>query len=180
MAERTKPSEPMVCVAAVAAPHGIQGALKLRTFTERPENVVAYGPVYDGQGRRLFELELIRPTKGGVIARIPGIEDRNEAERWRGVRFYVPRAVLPAPEAEEFYVEDLQGLPVERRDGTRMGRVLGLDNYGAGDVIEVGLDSGGSVVLPFTREVVPEVDLERGRLVVEPPPELVPAGGERR
>jgi 16S rRNA processing protein RimM len=173
--ERTERSSgPMVCVAVVAAPHGVRGALRLRTFTEAPEGDVAYGPVYDKAGRRLFELRLIGQSKTGVIAKAEGIGDRTEAERWRGVELYVPRAALPEPlDEDEFYIDDLRGLAVERPDGARIGRVVGLDNFGAGDVIEVALDRGGSAVLPFTREVVPVVDLENGRVVVEPPAELL-------
>ncbi len=185
MVERTDEGrdggEALVCVAVVAAPHGVRGALRLRTFTEQPESVAAYGPVYDKQGRRLFDLRLIGQAKTGVVVKVPDVEDRDEAERWRGVELYVPRSALPEPEDEdEFYVEDLQGLPVERRDGSRIGTVVGLENHGAGDLIEVGLESGGSMVLPFTREVVPEVDLENRRVVVEPPPELIPEGEQQR
>ena len=174
-------TDPLVCVAVVAAAHGVRGALRLRCFTEQPENVAAYGPVYDRAGNRLFELRLIGQAKGGVIARAEGIADRTAAERWRGVELYVPRAALPEPlDEDEFYIDDLRGLAVERPDGTSIGRVVGLDNFGAGDVIEVALEEGGggSVTLPFTRAVVPVVDVAGGRVVVEPPPELMGGGRE--
>jgi 16S rRNA processing protein RimM len=179
MAGPDKRDDSLVCVAVVAAAHGVRGALRLRCFTERPEGVVAYGPVYDKAGNRLFELTLIGQARDGVLARAEGIGDRTEAERWRGVELYVPRAALPEPlDEDEFYIEDLRGLAVERPDGTRIGRVVGLDNFGAGAVIEVALDGGGSATLPFTRAVVPVVDPEGGRIVVEPPPELI-QGPER-
>jgi 16S rRNA processing protein RimM len=172
--EEQRRDDPLVCVAVVAAAHGVRGALRLRCFTERPESVAAYGPVYDKAGNRLFELRLIGQARDGVIAKAEGIGDRTEAERWRGVELYVPRAALPEPEDEdEFYIDDLRGLAVERQDGTRIGRVVGLDNFGAGDVIEVALEGGGSATLPFTRAVVPVVDVAGGRVVVEPPPELM-------
>jgi 16S rRNA processing protein RimM len=171
MAERRSRSE-WVCVAAVATAHGVQGALKLRTFTERPEDVVAYGPVYDRRGDRLLELEFVGRAPGGVIARAPGIEDRDAALALRGCELFVPRSALPDLDADEFYVSDLQGLAVELAGGRRLGAVRAVENYGAGDVIDIVADDGRSLALPFDRETVPEIDIERGRVVVAPPAEL--------
>jgi len=161
-----------VCVAAVATAHGIRGALKLRCFTERPEDAVAYGPVYDNKGKRLFALEVIGQSRGGLLVEAEGVHDRNAAEALRGVELFVPRKVLPDLEPDEFYHSDLQGLEVRRADGTRLGVVRALDNFGAGDILDVLADDGRSFALPFDRATVRTVDLERG-LVVEPPPELV-------
>ena len=161
-----------VCVAAVATAHGVQGALKLRTFTERPEDVAAYGPVYDRRGERLFQLQIVGRAAGGVIARAPGIEDRDAALALRGRELFVPRAALPDLGANEFYVSDLQGLAVELPGGGRLGAVRAVENYGAGDVLEIIADDGCSLALPFDRETVPEIDIERGRVVVAPPAEL--------
>jgi 16S rRNA processing protein RimM len=169
--------EDRVCVAVVATAHGIQGALKLRTFTERPENVAAYGPVYDRDGRRLFQLRVIGATRGGVLALAEGIADRHAAEALRGVELFVPRAALPELGEDEFYQTDLEGLLALRTDGSRLGVVRALDNFGAGDVIEIEAEDGRRFSLPFDRRTVPEVDLEGGRLVVEPPAELA---GEQR
>jgi 16S rRNA processing protein RimM len=161
-----------VCVAAVATAHGVQGALKLRTFTERPEDVAAYGPVYDHRGERLFELQIVGRAAGGVIVRAPGIEDRDAALALRGRELFVPRTVLPDLGADEFYVSDLQGLAVELPGGGRLGAVRAVENYGAGDVLEIIADDGRSLALPFDRETVPEIDIEGGRVVVAPPAEL--------
>src|SRR3712207_3290807 len=99
----------MVRVASVATAHGVRGALKLRCYTEEPESVAAYGPVFDAKGRELFRLAVIGRTKGGVIAKAEGIEDRDAAEALRGLDLYVPRDCLPEPEEDEFYVSDLVG-----------------------------------------------------------------------
>jgi 16S rRNA processing protein RimM len=171
MAERRFASE-WVCVAAVATAHGLHGALKLRTFTEHPEDVAAYGPVYDRRGQRLFELQVVGRAAGGVIARAPGIEDRDAALALRGRELFVPRRALPDLDADEFYVSDLQGLAAELAGGRRLGAVRAVENYGAGDVIEIVADDGRSLALPFDRETVPEIDIERGRVVVAPPAEL--------
>jgi 16S rRNA processing protein RimM len=161
-----------VCVAAVATAHGIRGALKLRCFTERPEDAVAYGPVYNRKGERLFALKAIGQSRGGLLVEAEGVHDRNAAEALRGVELFVPRKVLPELDSDEFYHSDLQGLEVRRTDGTRLGVVRALDNFGAGDILDVLADDGRSFALPFDRATVRTVDLERG-LVVEPPAELV-------
>jgi 16S rRNA processing protein RimM len=163
-----------VCVAAVATAHGIRGALKLRCFTERPEDAVAYGPVYDKQGKRLFALRMIGRSRGGILVEAEGIADRNAAEALRGTELFVPRTALPDLGPEEFYHSDLEGLDVVRADGARLGVVRALANFGAGDILEVMVGDGRTVALPFDHETVRAIDLEAGRLVVEPPAELLP------
>ena len=172
MAQRERDRE-WVCVAVVAGAHGLRGALKLRCFTERPEDVAAYGPVFDRHGNRLFELQVIGPAPGGVLARADRIEDRNAAEALRGTELFVPRSALPALPPDEFYYSDLEGMDALHPDGSRFGVVQRVDNFGAGDVIEVLADDGRRISLPFTRETVPSIDLERRRLVVQAPQELV-------
>jgi len=172
MVERARDRD-WVCVAVVAAAHGLRGVLKLRCFTERPEDAASYGPLFDRTGRRLFELEVIGPVPGGVLARARGIEDRNTAEALRGTELLVPRAALPELGPDEFYYSDLEGMEALRPDGSHFGVVHGVDNFGAGDLIEVVADDGRRLSLPFTREAVPSIDLERRRLVVEPPEELI-------
>jgi 16S rRNA processing protein RimM len=156
----------------VASAHGLRGALKLRCFTERPEDVAAYGPVFDRHGNRLFELEVIGPAPGGVLARAEQVQDRNAAEALRGTELFVPRSALPALPPEEFYYSDLEGMEALRPDGSHLGVVQSVDNFGAGDVIEVLADNGRRISLPFTRQTVPCIDLERRRLVIEAPEEL--------
>jgi 16S rRNA processing protein RimM len=169
MARQSEPNERMVCIAAVAAAHGVRGALKLRTFTEVPENVAAYGPVFDENGNGLFDLELIGPTKGGVLARASGIDSREAAEALKGKRLHVPRSRLPEPDEDEFYHEDLLGLEAVDVDGSPMGKVAAVFDFGGGDLIEIVTTAGEKIDLPFSREVVPEIDLQKGRIVVVPP-----------
>jgi 16S rRNA processing protein RimM len=168
-----------VCVAAVATAHGIRGALKLRCFTERPEDAAAYGPVYDNQGKRLFALEVIGRSRGGILVEAEGISDRAAALALRGTELFVPRTALPDLGPDEFYHSDLEGLEVLRPDGARLGVVRALNNFGAGDILEVMADNGRAVSLPFDHATVRAVDLDAGRLVVAPPPELLPAEAVR-
>jgi 16S rRNA processing protein RimM len=163
----------MVLVGVIVGAHGVRGAVRVKSFTEAPEGVAAYGPVFDETGAKRFELRVLGPTKGGIIAQLSGVTDRNAAEALRGLRLHVPRAALPAPAEEEFYHADLVGLTVQTVDGEVLGTVRAVQNYGAGDLIEVERPGMRSLELPFTRAVVPLVDLAAGRLVVDPPPGLV-------
>ncbi len=160
------PDKAMVCVAQIGAPHGVRGAFHLRCFTEAPENVAGYGTLCDERGRPLFELRIVGPAKGGVIAAVPGVADRNAAAALRGQSLYVPRERLPATDEDEFYHEDLVGLAATDRAGRELGRVVAVLNYGAGDILEIDLGEGRSELLPFTRESVPAVDLAAGTVQV--------------
>ena len=168
MVESAPSEQKLVCVAAVAAAHGVRGALKLKTFTEDPENVGDYGPLLDEAGAELFAVRVIAPAKGGVIALAEGITDREAADALRGLRLYVPRARLPEPEPDSFYYEDLVGLGVVDSDGRNLGQVVAVHDFGAGEVLEYRDGEGREAMLPFTAALIPEVDLERGRLVLAP------------
>lgn len=170
----TSEQETWVCVAAIATAHGIRGALKLRCFTEDPEDVAAYGPVYDSRGQQLFDLQIVAPAKGGVIAKADGIDDRNAAEALRGVELFVPRSALPDPDDEdEFYYSDLEGLEAKHRDGARLGVVKRVINNGAGDLLEISGADGQQHLVPFDRVSVPVVDLENGCVEIAERAELV-------
>lgn len=153
--------------------HGVAGQVRVRAHTGQPLDVAAYGPLTAEPGGRTLVLEGLREVKGGVvIARVTGISTREAAEALKGLRLYVARSALPAPAAEEFYHADLEGLRAELAAGGALGRVRRVVNYGAGDLLEIERD-GGSVMVPFTRAVVPVVDLAGGRVVVDPPEGLL-------
>ncbi len=158
-----------VCVGAFAAAHGIKGEVKVKAFTVDPASVGSYGPLLDESGQRRFVLSSLRPIADAlVIARVEGVADRNAAEALRGIRLYAPRAALPAVGEGEYYHHDLIGLAAVLASGETFGIVVGVDNFGAGDMIEIEHD-GETVVLPFTNETVPTVDLTAGRIVVALP-----------
>src|SRR5271169_2904304 len=112
--------QPRVCLGVVTAPHGVRGLVRIKSFTAAPEGVAQYGPLETEAGDKLT-LELVGAAKGVVLARVLGVTDRDAAERLKGMRLYLPRAALPAPEAEEYYHADLLGLAAELGDGTRLG-----------------------------------------------------------
>ncbi len=151
----------------------MQGAVRVRSFTAEPEGVAGYGPLSDEAGTRSFDLTLSGRWRGGVIARLAGVEDRNAAEALKGLSLYVPRGILPELEDDEFYHADLIGLAVALPGGRPLGRVRAMNNFGAGEMIEVETEDGKSVLIPFTRAAVPLIDLARGRIEVDPPAGLL-------
>lgn len=162
-------AEKRVCVAQIGAAHGIRGDVRLKSFTANPMAIADYGPLQSEDGRT-FEIETLRPAKDMLIAHFEGMDDRTAASGLTNLRLYVPRERLPAPGEGEVYHADLIGLAVHDRGGQILGEVTAVHNFGAGDVIEMRPQQGGeTVLLPFTRTVFPIVDVERGRLVVEPP-----------
>ena len=165
MAARTQ--EQRICVARLGAAHGVRGEVKLWSFTADPAAVAGYGPFETADGR-VIEIEALRPAKEFFVARLKGIADRDAAERLRNVELFVPRARLPAPaDADEFYHADLIGLAVVDAAGVPLGSVVALHNFGAGDLIEVRrADGGDTVMLPFTQDVVPQIDIANNRVVV--------------
>jgi 16S rRNA processing protein RimM len=164
-----------ICVGVVTGPHGVTGAVRIKSFTAIPEDIAAYGPLTDESGRQSFELRLVGAAKGVLIGRLGDVADRNRAEALRGLRLYLPRTALPPPEPEEYYHADLIGLDVVLRDGTLLGQVRAVHDFGAGDSLEVVRSGAPPVMVPFTRAVVPVVDIAGGRLVVEPPDGLLDA-----
>ena len=162
-----------VCLGVVTGPHGVRGAVRIKSFTQEPEGIARYGPLTDETGGHRFELHLIGMAKGVVIARLSGVEDRNQAEALRGLRLHLPRAALPQTEAEEYYHADLIGLEAVLGDGTAVGRVRAIHDFGAGDMLELARAAAPPVMVPFTRAIVPIVDIAAGRLVIDPPPGLL-------
>jgi 16S rRNA processing protein RimM len=158
-----------VCVGVVGAPHGVRGAVRIKSFTAEPEAIAAYGPLEDESGVRRFTLRLTGSGKGVVIGALSGITDRDRAEALRGLRLYLPRAALPPTAEDEFYHADLLGLSAELGDGTAIGRVVAVHDFGAGEILEIARDTAAAVLIPFTRAAVPVVDIAGGRLVLDPP-----------
>jgi len=166
-------AEQRVCVGAFAGAHGVRGAVRVKSFTARPEDIAAYGPLGDEAGNRQWTLRLVGKSRGLLIAHVEGVEDRDAAEALKGIRLYVTRAALPEPDEEEFYFVDLIGLAAELTDGAHLGRVIGVHELPAGDTLEVQLRGGQTVLIPFTKEIVPEVDVKGGRVVIDPPEGLI-------
>ncbi len=171
----TEQAKSKVCVGVISGAHGVRGEVKVTAFTEAPEGLAAYGPLEDKTGNRAFDLKIIRVTQKHVIARIKGVEDRDAAGALRGVELYVDRDRLPDPDDETWYYSDLEGLAVHGPDGNLIGRVKNMQNFGAGDLLEIAPVGGGeSLLVLFTRENVPDVDIEGGQIKLSSMPEESP------
>ncbi|MBK1667700.1 16S rRNA processing protein RimM [Rhodovibrio sodomensis] len=162
-----------LCLGVVVGTHGVRGVVKIKPFTQDPLDVGAYGPLTDQSGRHSYQLTVHGVHKGSLLAGLSGVDNREAAQALKGLRLHVDRSALPeVDEDDAFYYADLLGLRVKGVDCTDYGTVTQVDDHGAGDVIEV-TDAQGKVrVWPFTREIVPTVDLANGYLTVDPPPEV--------
>lgn len=159
-----------ICIGAVAGAFGVKGEMRLKSFTAMPEDIAAYGAVETEDGTRSFEITITGQTKNGLIARISGVATKEQADALRGVRLYVARGDLPSLPDDEFYHADLIGLTVFDTGGTELGRVNSVLNHGASDILEVQVEGqSDTVLLPFTREAVPTVDLATRRIIADPP-----------
>lgn len=163
-----------ILVGQFGAPHGVRGELRLKSFTADPMAIAAFPRLTDESGTRAFKLLSARLVKDDMlVVRVEGIADRTAAEKLVNLPLSVAREDLPPAEEEEFYHADLIGLTAETRDGARLGRIAAVLNYGAGDILDVRPESGDSLLLPFTKAVVPVVDVAGGRVIVEPPAEVI-------
>ncbi|WP_420557714.1 ribosome maturation factor RimM [Roseovarius sp.] len=161
----------LICIGAVAGAFGVRGELRLKSFTAAPEDIATYGPVTSEDGTQSYTITLTgQATKGALIARLSGVATKEQADALRGLRLFVERDRLPALPDDEYYHADLIGLDVYDTGGTLLGRVKSVQNHGASDILEIhGPGLKATVLLPFTLEAVPTVDLASGRIIADPP-----------
>lgn len=165
--------EPMILVARVAGAFGVKGEVRISTFTEDPLAIAGFRDLKSETGETVLTVLSARVAKGGVITRCKGVDTKEAADALRGLRLFVRRADLPLPDEDEFYLTDLVGLPVDTPQGEHLGVVKSVQNFGAGDLLEIDPAEGGPTwYLPFTRDAVPEVDIPGGRLVAVRPEEV--------
>lgn len=170
MTDAIENTKRQVLLAEIVAAHGIRGEVVLRSFAADPANIASYGPLSTGKGARSIAVLGTKLVGQKVIARLAGVTDRNAAEALRGTQLFVARDRLGATEEGEFYHIDLIGLSALSQDGDEIGRVIAVQNFGAGDVLEIELKGARQTAfVPFTNEHVPEIDLDAGRVVVVMP-----------
>ncbi|WP_270934894.1 ribosome maturation factor RimM [Falsiroseomonas oryzae] len=157
-----------VLLGEIGRPHGVRGLVRLHAFTADPKAIGSYGPLTDATGTRSF---VVTAMPGG-LGRIDGVTDRDAASRLTGTKLYVACDRLPPPaDPEEFLLADLEGLQAFAADGSALGTVRSVEEYGAGPFLVI-QGAGGERLIPFTRAAVPVVDVAAGRLTVVPPPEV--------
>lgn len=172
-AEATPPagSGRLILVGRVAGPFGVRGELRLTTYTEEPVALLRFRDLKREDGSPALTLTGGRAARAGeLIVRAAEAPDRDAAEALKGVRLYVGREALPPTDDEDdFYLADLIGLAAETPDGAPLGRIKAVLNHGAGDILEVDPGDGRPTGLhPFTREVVPQVRIADGVVVIAP------------
>lgn len=156
-----------ILVGVVGAAHGIRGDLRLKSYTAEPGAIAGYMPLRSEDGRRSLVIETCRPLKDDMlVVRFRGVADRNAAEALTNTRLYIDRTDLAPPDEDEFYHADLVGLRAETQAGALIGHVVALQNFGAGDLVEIAPSRGESLLVPFSKAFVPTVDLPGGRVVV--------------
>jgi len=162
----------LVLVGKFGAAHGIKGEVRLQSFTGVPSAIGTYGPLFDQKGRA-YKLAHLRAVKGDLfVARVEGLKSRTDAEALTNVELFVPRAALPSPEEDEFYLSDLIGLSAYEGED-KLGTIIDVLNFGGGDILEIAPQAGGeTLLLPFTKEIVPEIDLAQRRVLVVMPDEI--------
>jgi 16S rRNA processing protein RimM len=164
----------LIAVGRVAGAFGVRGEVRITAFTQEPLALARFGALKRQDGSPGLTILSAREAKGGIICRCPGVETREQADALRGLRLFVSRDALPAPDEDEFYLADLIGLAVVTPQGEALGTVKSVQDFGAGDILEITPAEGGPTwYLPFTREAVPEVDIAGGRLVAVRPNEIV-------
>jgi len=165
----------LILIARIGAPHGVKGAVRVKSYTDDPAAIGDYGPLVAKDGR-VFAISHLRPEKSVLIVNFAGVGDRDGAQALNGTDLYIRRSVLPASnDADEFYHADLIGLAVLTPGGETLGRVTAIHDFGAGEMLEIEQEGsktkGQTLLLPFSKAIVPEIDLAGGWLIAVPPPE---------
>ncbi len=160
----------LLTVGALAGAFGVDGEVRLKSFCADPEAIASYLPLVTDQGERIDQIVLTGRISNGFSARIGGVVSKQDADALRGRTLLADRARLPDLPDDEYYHADLVGLEVRDTGGTVLGIVAAVRNHGAGDLLEIRPSGqGDTVLLPFTQEIVPTVDLAAGRIVADPP-----------
>ena len=164
----------LICVGMIAGAYGVRGELRVKSYCATPSDIENYAPLLDESGTRSFELSLIGQIKNGFSARIIGVETKEQADMLRSTQLFARREDLPALPDDEYYYSDLIGLQVCDTGGVEIGHVKSVMNHGADDLLEVTVPGASDTALiPFTKAIVPTVDLATRRIVIDPPEGLL-------
>jgi 16S rRNA processing protein RimM len=168
----------MICVGAISGAFGVRGEVRIKSFCADPAAIADYSPLSTEDGKT-YDLGITRAIKGGFAAVISGVDNKEDADALRSTRLYTARENLPSLPDDEFYHSDLIGLAVVDTGGQNVGRVKTVQNHGAGDILEItGPTLKDGVLLAFTKEAVPTVDLTTGRIIIDPPEGLFPEASD--
>ena len=158
-----------VLMATIGAAHGIRGEVRVKPYGDDPLSFTDYGALTTKDGKRSFEVVSARVKKTVVITKFKEIGDRNQAEALNGTDLYIGRDQLPETEEDEFYYSDLNGLNVVDPAGEPLGKIVAVQDFGAGDLLEVRPKRGKTFYAPFTKDFVPTIELDKGQIVLDLP-----------
>jgi 16S rRNA processing protein RimM len=160
-------SDKKICLGKIVGVHGIRGEVKVKSYTELDKDLGSYGDLEDKNSTQKFTLKVTGHSKDLLRVKIKGVDDRNKAETLIGTELYANRDVLPEVQTEDvFYEADLVGLEVLDEQKNKVAKVIGFYNFGAGDILEIKLQTGKAEMLPFNKAYVPEINLEEGYIIV--------------
>ncbi len=160
----------LVCLGRILGAHGVKGDVRIESFCADPASLASYGPLVTGNGSRELVLGIRKSVGSRLVATITGVDTREQAESLKDAFLFVERNRLPEPETEEHYVADLIGLKAVDTSMHDLGTVVAVQNYGAGDILEIGQPSSTeTILLPFTKDTVLSIDHGAGQIVIDPP-----------
>jgi len=163
-------SQELICIGAIAGAFGVKGEVRLKSYTANPIDIINYAPVRTQDGSREFEIVLTGQVKKGLTARMTGIITKEDADALKGTELFVPKSRLPQLPDDEYYYSDLVGMTIQDTGGAALGTVRSVQNHGASDLLEIALsDASATVLLPFTKQCVPTVDMAKRVIVADPP-----------
>ncbi len=163
----------LIPIAKILSAHGVRGLVKLRCYLDDADNLADYEPICDSKGKA-YKITLKNSIKGDWLAEINGITDRNESEKLRGIELFIRRDQLPDIEDGEYYIEDIIGCAAIDKSGTKIGDVVGFENFGASDLVEIKPVNGGKTYyLPMVEPYVGKIDVNAGTIEVEPAEEFM-------
>lgn len=160
----------LICLGIITSPHGIKGAVKIKTFTEKPENISLYDELTSGnENYKISSVFVIGDDL--VIATISGVNSRNEAELLRNKKLYIERNKLPQlNDQDEFYQNDLINMEVRLENNELYGYVKSIHNFGSGDILEIlVISTKKSIMLSFTKEIFPHINIKERYIVLNMP-----------
>ena len=160
----------LICVGAIAGAFGVKGEVRLKSFTSIPEAIADYAPLLTEEGEKKFDVVITGEIKNGLSARMSGVISKEEADKLKGTRLFVPRERLPELLEDEYYHTDLIGLIVQNLEGSNIGRIKSVLNHGASDLLEIeDKRENKSILVPVTRAIVPKVDIKNSLVIIDPP-----------
>ena len=164
-------SDNLICVGAIGGGFGVQGEVRIKSFCADGKDIAKYSPLQDENGKP-YTLGKLRNMKDGFAARIDEIPTKEAADALRGTRLFASRDNFPELEEDEYYHSDLIGMEVFDGNGEKIGKVKSIQNFGASDILEIYYNASTSMI-PFTRAIVPTVDMGTRRIVIDPPEGLL-------